>query len=304
MKNSAFLVLISGLITSPCTFANSSPETESTEFLPIWGDEARAEGYELPEPFGIGVNYMNMRQNIIVDSIKLSGLSLGAGMGDLGKVLDIGVGHTRERSESEMAKLDVWILPFLNIYGIIGHTKGTSKTEIASVSLMDIPLPVEKGTSFNLSFKGTTYGAGTTLVGGYDNWFSALDINYTETQFDILDGNISAFTLTPRVGYRFTTPGVDTLHLAPGKLSIWVGSMYQDVQQEFKGSINDLKMPASMEGLSSLAKDGRFDVKQHLQSPWNMLVGAQYEMTRNFNVITEIGFAERNSFYVSGEFRF
>ncbi|MBJ6070632.1 hypothetical protein JGM58_25575, partial [Salmonella enterica subsp. enterica serovar Typhimurium] len=47
-----------------------------------------------------------------------------------------------------------------------------------------------------------------------------------------------------------------------------------------------------------------FDVKQHLQSPWNMLLGAQYEITRHFNVTTEFGFAERNSFFVAGEYRF
>ena len=45
-------------------------------------------------------------------------------------------------------------------------------------------------------------------------------------------------------------------------------------------------------------------MKQHLQSPWDVLVGAQYELTPNFNVTTEIGFAERNSFFVAGEYRF
>ncbi|VDZ97116.1 Uncharacterised protein [Salmonella enterica subsp. enterica] len=54
-------------------------------------------------------------------------------------------------------------------------------------------------------------------------------------QFDILDGSIDAFTVSPRVGYRFTTPGIDKMHLPSGKLNVWVGSMYQDVQQEFKG---------------------------------------------------------------------
>ncbi|MEQ5056142.1 hypothetical protein ABN154_31085, partial [Klebsiella michiganensis] len=32
--------------------------------------------------------------------------------------------------------------------------------------------------------------------------------------------------------------------------------------------------------------------------------GAQYEMTRNFNITTEFGFAERNSFFIAGEYRF
>lgn len=83
--------------------------------------------------------------------------------------------------------------------------------------------------------------------------------------------------------------------------------MYRDVQQEFSGSLNDLTMPSeTLQRLVDIANkdgNGRFDVKQHLQSP-NVLVGAQYEITRNFNVTTEIGFAERNSFFMAGEYRF
>ena len=65
-------------------------------------------------------------------------------------------------------------------------------------------------------------------------------------------------------------------------------------------------MPSNLAGLMNIADPdgkGRFDVKQHLQSPGNVLVGAQYEITRNFNVLTAIGFAARSSFFVSGEFR-
>ncbi len=47
---------------------------------------------------------------------------------------------------------------------------------------------------FRLDFKGTTYGMGTTLVGGVGNWFTVFDANYTQTRFDILDGSIDAFT--------------------------------------------------------------------------------------------------------------
>lgn len=50
--------------------------------------------------------------------------------------------------------------------------------------------------------------------------------------------------------------------------------------------------------------DMKFDVEQHLAHKWNQTVGARLEVTRNFNVITEVGFNNRNSFFVSGEFRF
>lgn len=41
----------------------------SSSLLPLLGDEARKRGYVLPLPFGVSINYMDMRQNINVDSI-------------------------------------------------------------------------------------------------------------------------------------------------------------------------------------------------------------------------------------------
>ncbi|OAT56317.1 hypothetical protein M989_00154 [Kluyvera georgiana ATCC 51603] len=266
-------------------------------------------GYELPQTFGVNINYMNIRQNIDVDSINFNGLSLRSH--SLDNAFKINVGKTRERSKTETLKLDAWLLPFMNVYGLVGYTDGHSVSQIG----VGIKGPRKyhypgnlQNLAFQLDFKGTTYGVGTTLVGGIGNWFTAFDANYTQTRFDILDGSINAFTLSPRLGYRFSTPGSDALHLPAGKLNLWVGSMYQDVQQEFKGSLNDLTMPSTalqdMVNLANKEGKGRFDVKQHLQSPWNMLVGAQYELTANFNVTTEIGFAERNSLFVAGEYRF
>lgn len=294
---------------TPVPVKPAAKPAASHSVLPFLGDEARKRGYDLPEPFGVNINYMNIRQNINVDSINFNGLSLGAH--SLDNAFKIKVGNTRESSKTETLKLDAWLLPFMNIYGLVGYTDGHSISQIGvgvkGARKYHYPANLQN-LDFKLDFKGTTYGIGTTLVGGVGNWFTAVDANYTQTQFDILDGSIDAFTVSPRVGYRFATPSVDTLHLPSGKLNVWVGSMYQDVQQEFKGSLNDLSMPsATLQRMVDLANkdgNGRFDVKQHLQSPWNVLVGAQYELTRNFNITSEIGFAERNSFFVAGEYRF
>ena len=272
--------------------------------LPLFGDAIRKRGYELPDPYGIGYNYMNMRQNISVSSINFSGLSL-FGTPLPGEMFNINVGHTREKSQTHTARLDTWLFPFMNIYGIVGHTKGSSVSRINSVSSAGETL--YKDLDFTLKFKGTTYGAGTTLAYGYHDWFGTLDFNYTRTDFDILDGNTHAFTFTPRVGYRFTVPGFDRFSLPQSHASLWLGTMYQDVTQDFRGNIGNLHMPAELAGLVNFVNadnNGRFRVKQHLQSPWNILVGGQYELTRNFNIIAEAGFEKRNSMMLGGEFRF
>ncbi|WP_212025501.1 hypothetical protein [Citrobacter portucalensis] len=303
------LLLVSG--------AACAADSEERTF-PIWGDEARARGFSIPLPFGIGINYMNMRQNINVDSIGFSGLALGnhAIPTDM---FNIDAGHTREQSKTENLRLDMWVFPFLNIYGIVGHTRGSSVSNVSvdadpsrytgvdRVIASSVHQLYQSGDlqdiDFVLDFKGTTWGTGFTLAGGYQNWFALVDTNYTRTDFDILDGKISALTVSPRVGYRFSFQGP----AGQSHLGLWVGTMYQDVQQEFRGSLDDLDMPAALQPLINSVNqndDGRFDVKQKLSAPWNMLLGAQFEMTPHFNLLTEFGFNQRNSFFVAGEYRF
>ena len=99
---------------------------------------------------------------------------------------------------------------------------------------------MEKLRTLQSFLKGTTYGLGTTFAGGVGNWFGLVDLNYTRTKLNIIDGNIKAFTLAPRVGYRFTLPAVDAIKLPQSKFSLWVGTMYQNVDQNFHGKLSKL----------------------------------------------------------------
>lgn len=276
--------------------------SSESRVLPIWGDEARARGYDLPEPFGVSYGYMNLRQDIKVDTI---GFSSNSGL-DLGKILNIETGHTRSKNESHMLKLDAWVLPFMNVYGLYGHTKGTSKTNLNNVEakLGPFTIPIGKDLPFELDYKGKSYGGGVTFAGAYNQFFSTLDFNYTRTSLDILDGDITAFVVTPRIGYEFV---FEPLIAGQGntKVQVWTGAMYQDITQRFKGDVSKLDLPPELNKWMILAPDDtKFDVKQHLAHKWNNTIGARVELTRNFNVLTEVGFNNRNSFFVSGEFRF
>lgn len=281
--------------------------TTESRVLPIWGDEARARGYDLPEPFGASYGYMNLRQDIIVDKIGFnSDTRLGQGL--LSNIL-VETGHTREKNESHMLKLDAWVLPFMNIYGVYGKTKGSSKTNITGIYMKGQPNPMWENLPFSLDFKGKTYGGGVTFAGGYNQFFGTLDLNYTKTNLDILDGDITAFVMTPRIGYEFV---FEPLISGQGntKVQIWTGAMYQDITQRFKGDVSKLNLPKELDffmndpSMKPIIGNVKFDVKQHLAHKWNNTVGARVELTRNFNVLTEIGFNNRNSFFISGEFRF
>ncbi|MGL4602502.1 MAG: hypothetical protein ACRCVE_13735, partial [Plesiomonas sp.] len=51
-------------------------------------------------------------------------------------------------------------------------------------------------------------------------------------------------------------------------------------------------------------KQGKFEVNQHLESPWNTLVGAQYQINPNLSLLTEWGLGERRSAFFTLDMRF
>ncbi|OTA20236.1 hypothetical protein Xbed_01711 [Xenorhabdus beddingii] len=281
----------------------SRTTTSESRILPIWGDAARAKGYDLPEPFGASYSYMNMRQNIVVDSIKFKFTNPKFHPWEKGTVVN--AGDTREKSETHMLKLDSWLLPFLNVYGVYGKTKGTSRTNLDSIYFINMDDPAWENLPFELNFKGKTFGGGATFAGGYNQFFATLDANYTRTNLDILDGDISALVITPRIGYEFIFEPLFTGQRNT-KVQIWVGAMYQDITQRFKGDVSGLDLPPELSLFEMIKSqtDIKFDVKQHLAHKWNNTAGVRVEVTRNFNILSEVGFGNRNSFFISGEFRF
>lgn len=285
-------------------------QIEYTSILPFFRE--KAQGYNLPLPLGVNINHINFRQKINVDDIRFTGLKLGSNL--LDNTIKINVGNTQQRSQTETLKLDAWLLPFMNIYGLMGYTEGHSISNIdvgiclPALTIGMITPDSLQNLKFRLDFKGTSYGIGTTFFGGVSNWFASVDTNYTQTHFDVLDGSIKAFTFSPRMGYRFTVPAIESFHLPSGKMNFWIGSMYQEIQQEFKGNLNELTMPSILmqQMVNTMNKNGngQFEVKQRLKNPWNMLIGVQYEISQHFNISSELGFAERNSFFIAGEYRF
>ncbi|MGL5008192.1 MAG: hypothetical protein ACRC53_12770 [Plesiomonas sp.] len=291
--------------------------------FPIWGDKAKERGYTLPEPFGLNISYMNVRQGIQVDSIAFTGiqthLPIQPNFLNIHGNLDIGINptvkQTSQHSDTKTLRADMWVFPFLNLYGVLGKTQGRTDSlldidisvsghaQIGSLFPIKIPLPTFsiplKDIRFPLEFNGDTYGMGVVLAGGYEQWFALADVNYTQTKMDILDGHIAALVASPRVGYIFS--------VADRPLRVWVGGMYQSIDQQFRGNIADLALPANLKQLLLLVdpnKQGKFEVNQHLKSPWNTLLGAQYQVNPNLSFLTEWGLGERKSAFFSLDIRF
>ncbi|MGL5146988.1 MAG: hypothetical protein ACRC7Q_05795, partial [Plesiomonas shigelloides] len=87
--------------------------------LPLFADEARKQGYSLPEPFGLSVAGLYVEQDFIVDRIGFSGLSLGT-LPLAPDAIGISAAPGQQHSEVYTLRADVWLLPFLNLYAIGG----------------------------------------------------------------------------------------------------------------------------------------------------------------------------------------
>jgi len=94
------------------------------------------------------------------------------------------------RATSTTAKLDAWLLPFLNVYAVAGYVDG--ETTASGISLDESKLTQDKLTqmlppqtssqvvngllsklvpdSFPVPYSGSVYGAGATLAAGYNQF--------------------------------------------------------------------------------------------------------------------------------------
>lgn len=308
-------------------------DPENDRMFPIWGPEARARGYELPKAYGFSLSYMNMDQPLHIKSIDLSGQALGGALGeDLDDLSDISgplfddfldISDADQTADNVTLRADMWVLPFLNFYGLIGYTEGDSEAPITCRSdrpgfslrpdspadnilagiLNDKDLCGAAGNgesrrvgTFKLDYEGFTYGVGMTLAGGVGNWFTIMDLNFSRTELDILSGQIDSLVFSPRVGYRFNPGGHE--------LRVWVGGMYQGVQQEMAGNLSDILSGPIGNAVHEISPDGRFKVKQELDSEWNTTLGANYVINRSWGIITEVGFGDRDSYFAALEYRY
>src|SRR5262245_45573672 len=90
------------------------PRTERwSSFLPMMGDLARERGIELPLPFGAGLVFYHLSRDIEVTDVRVG--RNGAPPASVSEYASLGA---RANVNNLNAKVDVWLLPFVNLYAI------------------------------------------------------------------------------------------------------------------------------------------------------------------------------------------
>ncbi len=278
------------------SIVKDKPAEPITRKLPIWGEKARAKGYELPLPFGTGVNQVFMAQDIELRNVKVG---IGA---PIIEIEGLDFEDAQSHDSATTARLDLWLLPFANIYGIFGYINGETELDLDIGRILGglppvpgLPPIVAPGgtTDLNIDYNGVTYGGGLTLAGGYKNFFASVDGNYTYSNVDVVDGKIRVYTISPRVGMLFNPESV------PGSLALWVGAMWMRYRQTITDDINLQEID---DRLPSVEIDFELDVKN--DKPWNFLFGSQWEITKRWQFVAEGGVGNRQQVLTGLYFRF
>jgi hypothetical protein len=260
--------------------------------LPIWGAEAEARGYQIPLPFGIGITAYSARQPVNIQDLRL-GFN-GNDPVSVKNFLQINTVDTTQQNVA--AKFDVLVFPFLDVYALLGYTKGTTKglIQVPADPILDIIEPREL--QLNAAFNGPTYGAGFTLQGGtkISDWrdltaIVVADWNRTQTKLSFENESLIANTkpiatvFSARVGLHGTAdPSMGW--------AIWTGAMHQSIQQTVAGSVANT--------------DLKFAVVQSPEQPWNTLLGGLIEFGKAGYVLLEGGLGARKSILASAVYRF
>lgn len=300
--------------------------------LPILGDKVHNAKIKLPYPMGIMFNTLVGRQDL-----SISDMALGFGrysdqtppnIIDISDVIafdDI----TAQTSTFNM-RIDAWLLPFVNVYGIAGQTK---KADI-SVNLIK-PFPFE----VNTEVSGTYVGYGVMAAGAVGPLFISMDVNRTYNYNPRLDDPAKVL-----IGGLRTGPIFRFKNKADMNITVWTGVMYSYFNGETTGTIGALELapdaPADIEdkqnnlnnwydgltpveqalykniyerldnGLTQLkegVEDGyiRYSFNKKISNPWNILGGAQWQINYRWQIRAEAQFlGDRTAGLFSLNYRF
>lgn len=308
-------------------YTDSLKQVEYDYIFPIWGQKAYEQGFDIPYPVGIMGNFMWMKQSLVFEDFQLGILSENVDI-PLTDVDFLEFGENINTSYAVNVRPDIWIFPFLNVYGLFGY--GSSLTEVNIVSPVELKSVVEQGLR--------TAGLGTMGAFGLGPLWASVDANWTWTKPDLLDEPVKVAVLGIRLGKTFAFKQKPERNIA-----IWAGGMrvkmgsetngqvsmadaipqetwdrvdeivvdyntwYDGLDPVAKAIVDNSAFPAFIDALDNAEGNTivRYAMGKRPAEKWNMVIGGQFQINKNWQIRTEGGIVgDRKSFLASVNYRF
>jgi hypothetical protein len=197
--------------------------------LPIWGEKASKKGFNLPYSAGISAQYFWQQSDLILENLEV-GFNNGT-MYNLDGIIQFD--KAKATADATTIRPDVWLFPFLNVYGILG--KARASTDIG----FGVYVPDSNGNRVNvfnsgtkIDFNTTTFGLGMTPTIGVMGCFLALDMNIAWTDVPQLNKPARSFVFGPRLGKSFNINRQKERAFA-----VWCGAFRVSIKSATSGSI-------------------------------------------------------------------
>jgi hypothetical protein len=255
--------------TSPVP--DSKPEPRWSSFLPLMAEEATKRGIQLPLPFGVSTVFLGLQDRSIEVTDVRVGIN-GAAPQSVSRFVDLG---STSNVFNANLKTDAWLLPFLNVYMLLGYVYNESTTR-ANITL---PGNINFTKEIKTKLDGFVGGGGLTLAAGYQEFFLLSDVNYTQTDMGF-DDRFKALIATIRAGWNG--------RVASRPLQLWVGEGYWNTRNTAKGHTDD-------PGVGHI----EFEADQGPVYPWIMDIGGNLEIAREFQMFLDVGFDFHGGYLVA-----
>jgi hypothetical protein len=242
---------------------DSIKSAEYSYVLPIWGKKATKLGFDLPYSAGININYLWQES-----ALTFSNLWVGFNNGpqyDLDEVVRFN--DATSSTNAVNFRPDVWLFPFLNVYGIFAKSQSSTAVDFGIWVPDDSDTRTEVFTaSTKAKFDGTTVGFGITPTIGVGGGFIALDMNFAWTDIESLERPAFSFVFGPRLGKSFRLKNEQAV-------AIWVGGFRVKLNSGTSGSLamKDLFDTQNLESKiqNGITKVG--DAQQQVDAWWGGL---------------------------------
>ena len=205
-------------------YVDSLKSSEYTSVFPIWGEKAVEAGFDIPYPAGVMLNYFWTRQGLLIDNLELGFTSADGGTDvPLTEVGFIQFGDNTAGAWNINVRPDLWVLPFLDVYGIFGYGQ--------SITTVNLIAPVEMTSVVTQNI--TTKGFGFTGAFGVGAAFVALDANVSWTKPDLVNDPVQVSVISARYGHTYN------FRKKPYRnVGFWVGAMRVRMDSRTEGAIS------------------------------------------------------------------
>ena len=312
-------------------YTDSIKAIKYDKVFPIWGQGAYSKGFDIPYPVGIMANYFYAKQRLIIDNLQLGFQNENQDF-ELQPVDFIEFGDNYSTTETLMIRPDLWVLPFLNVYGLFGV--GRSKTEVNLDKIGNQTLGLKSVVDQSVK----TAGFGITAAGGLGPVWIAYDANVSWTKPELLDKSVKVVTSGIRFGHNFVYASKPYRNIG-----LWIGAMSVKMGSETRGELklsdalpsevwdkkdeivtnyydwydNEASLPQKViadktigpiiDAIGAAEGDGiiKYGLDKSVKQRWNGLVGGQYQHNKNWMLRSEVGFiGDRKSLLISLNYRF